>query len=95
VTRSWGPVAVPALAATRRGRWVLAAACGWCLADWRRDRPPLDPGRWLLARLADDLAYGAGVWWGCAKERTVLPLLPDLSDWPGRSGVEFEVARIV
>ncbi|GHF82263.1 mycofactocin system glycosyltransferase [Amycolatopsis bartoniae] len=84
LTRTWGPVAMPLLAATPRGRIVLALALARHLTEWRRLRPDLDPVRWLLARTADDFAYGAGVWRGCARERTALPLVPDLSNWPGR-----------
>ena len=85
VTRSWAPLAMPLLALSRRGRWVLAAALCRHLLEWRRTRPPLDPARFVLVRAADDLAYGAGVCWGCLRHRTVRPLLPDLSDWPGRN----------
>jgi mycofactocin glycosyltransferase len=88
VTRAWWPVAVPALAASRRGRRLLALALGRHLLDWWRQRPPLDPVRWLALRVADDLAYGAGVWSGALRRRTLTPLLPDLSDWPGRHGVD-------
>ncbi|BFV56558.1 mycofactocin biosynthesis glycosyltransferase MftF [Kitasatospora sp. CMC57] len=88
VTRSWWPVAVPLLAATRAGRPLLAAAFARHALDWHRDRPPLDLPRWTAVRIADDLAYGAGVWWGALRHRTVAPLLPDLSDWPGRDGVQ-------
>ncbi|GAA1158795.1 mycofactocin system glycosyltransferase [Kitasatospora gansuensis] len=88
VTRSWWPVAVPLLAATRAGRPLLAAAFARHAVDWYRDRPLVDLPRWTAARIADDLAYGAGVWWGALRHRTVAPLLPDLSDWPGRDGVQ-------
>lgn len=84
LTRTWGPVAIPLLAATKRGRPLLALALARHLTEWARTRPPLGPGWWLLARAADDLGYGAGVWWGCLRERTAAPLIPDLSDWPGR-----------
>ncbi|TVT20241.1 mycofactocin system glycosyltransferase [Amycolatopsis acidiphila] len=84
LTRTWGPVALPLLATTRRGRLVLVLALSRHLREWARVRPGLDPVRWLLARTADDLSYGAGVWRGCAKERTVAPLVPDLSNWPGK-----------
>jgi hypothetical protein len=30
--------------------------------------------RYLAGRLADDVAYGAGVYAGCVKERTAAPL---------------------
>lgn len=88
MTRSWWPVAVPLLAATRAGRPLLAAAFARHAVDWYRDRPPMDPIRWTAVRIADDLAYGAGVWWGALQHRTVAPLLPDLADWPGRDGVQ-------
>jgi hypothetical protein len=35
-------------------------------------------------RLFDDGAYGAGVWLGCARERTLAPLLPRLGGAPTR-----------
>ncbi|MTD53514.1 mycofactocin biosynthesis glycosyltransferase MftF [Amycolatopsis pithecellobii] len=80
LTRTWGPVAVPVLAA--RGRTVLAFAFSRHLKEWAETRPGLDPVRWVLARTADDLSYGAGVWYGCWKERTVTPLIPDFTNWP-------------
>jgi mycofactocin system glycosyltransferase len=87
VTRSWWPVAVPALAASRNGRLLLAAAYARHITDWRAARPPLPLPQWLAARIADDLAYGAGVWWGALRHRTLAPLCPDTSNWPGRDGV--------
>ncbi|MFJ3309350.1 mycofactocin biosynthesis glycosyltransferase MftF [Streptomyces sp. NPDC086549] len=87
VTRSWWPVAVPALAASRNGRLLLAAAWSRHITDWRKLRPPLPLPQWLTARIADDLAYGAGVWWGALRHRTLAPLRPDTSPWPGRDGV--------
>jgi mycofactocin glycosyltransferase len=35
-------------------------------------------------RVVDDLAYGVGVWRGMVRERTIAPLLPRFSSWPGR-----------
>ncbi|MGH3438067.1 MAG: mycofactocin biosynthesis glycosyltransferase MftF [Sciscionella sp.] len=84
VAREWWPVAVPLLLCGRWGRAALALTAVRHLARWRRARPDLDITRWLAASVADDLAYGAGVWWGCWRLRTVTPLLPDMSDWPGR-----------
>jgi mycofactocin system glycosyltransferase len=86
-TRAWWPAAVPALASGRRGRLLLAAALARHVVDWRRQRPALDLPRWLAARTADDLAYGAGVWWGALRHRTTAPLRPDAGEWPGRDGV--------
>ncbi|MFF3469010.1 mycofactocin biosynthesis glycosyltransferase MftF [Streptomyces sp. NPDC002619] len=87
VTRSWWPVAMPALAASRNGRLLLTAALARHVTDWHTHRPPLSLPQWLTARVADDLAYGAGVWWGALRHRTLAPLRPDTSPWPGRDGV--------
>ncbi|TDP93978.1 mycofactocin biosynthesis glycosyltransferase MftF [Labedaea rhizosphaerae] len=75
-TRSWWPISL-ALPWFRRGRWVLAAA----LARHLPGQGGIDPARWVLLRAADDLAYGAGVWWGAVRDRTVRPLLPDFTEW--------------
>ncbi|KAA9158438.1 mycofactocin system glycosyltransferase [Amycolatopsis acidicola] len=83
VTRTWGPVAIPLLAATKRGRVLLALALSRHAYEWAKVRPDVDVATWVAARTADDLSYGAGVWRGCLNERTVGPLLPDLSEWPG------------
>jgi mycofactocin system glycosyltransferase len=94
VTREWAPVAVPLLLATRRGRGALAAAGAVHLLDWVRQRPRLDPVRWTLLRIADDLAYGAGVFSGAITRRTVAPLFPRLS-CPARGGDVDEHSRAV
>lgn len=60
-------------------RAALAAAVLGGLDDWRRSRPTLDPVRFVAARRLDDLAYGAGVWWGAWRARDPRALLPDLS----------------
>jgi mycofactocin system glycosyltransferase len=54
---------------TRRARQI--AILGLLLAspvrEWIRVRPPIDPIRWSAAVLADDAAYGAGVWAGSVR----------------------------
>ncbi|WP_051581028.1 mycofactocin biosynthesis glycosyltransferase MftF [Pseudonocardia acaciae] len=79
LVRHWWPLAVPACLISRRiRRAALAAALAEGLVDWythRRDSG-LDPVRYLLAHRADDLAYGAGLWWGAWRGRTLAPLLP-------------------
>ncbi len=83
--RAWWPLAlVTALCSRRARRALLAAFLLPPLVDWLRRRPDVGPLRWLVLHLADDLAYGAGVWVGCLRERTVTPLVPDLSSWPDR-----------
>ncbi len=55
------------------------------LVEWWRRRPPMDPLRWMVASVADDAAYGAGVWAGCMRARTLGPLTPSFhrSSVPG------------
>ena len=79
ISRTWWPVAVPAAIAVRRLRLPLAAlVLAPPLLDWRDRRPPLDPARYVAARLLDDAGYSVGVWQGCVERRTIRPLLPVL-----------------
>jgi hypothetical protein len=56
--------------------------------EWWRRRPDLDLVRWSLASVADDVAYGIGVWAGCIRTGTLAPLLPVVEvKRPGRGGV--------
>ena len=54
------------------------------LGDWVPNRGVLDPLRFAALHVADDAAYGAGVWAGCARERIVAPLRPRIS-WGART----------
>jgi hypothetical protein len=77
ISRTWWPVAIPAAVAVRRLRLPVAALIlAPPLLDWADRRPPLDPARYVAARLLDDAAYSLGVWQGCFARRTVRPLLP-------------------
>ena len=79
VCRAWAPAALITAVAVRRSRPALAAAVAApALVDWVQRRPRLDPIRFAALRLADDLAYCAGVWAGCGRERSLRALLPDL-----------------
>lgn len=76
-TRTWLPLAAASAVPSRRARAALAAAVILpALVQWRERRPALDPVRWMVASLLDDAAYCAGVWAGCARERSLAPLLP-------------------
>jgi hypothetical protein len=73
------PVLVAMVATSRRYRWsALALVLAPPLGEWVRRRPALDPVRWSVASLADDIAYGLGVWRGCVRERTFSPLIPSI-----------------
>ncbi len=78
--RVWWPMAGLAVAVGPRPlrRAVTVAFVVPPLVEWWRTRPEVDPASYLVLHLADDLAYGAGVWIGCLRERTIQPLLPDL-----------------
>jgi mycofactocin glycosyltransferase len=80
-SRPYAPAALPVLlAAGRRGRSLAAAAVVLpAAAEYRRARPELDPIRWTLLRLADDLAYGTGVWAGCLRARSLAALRPRIT----------------
>ncbi|MGW4131931.1 mycofactocin biosynthesis glycosyltransferase MftF [Amycolatopsis japonica] len=55
---------------------VASLLLGPPLTAWARHRPDLDPVRYAAAAIADDIAYGSGVWTGCLTHRTAAPLLP-------------------
>ncbi|MDO8363745.1 MAG: mycofactocin biosynthesis glycosyltransferase MftF [Actinomycetota bacterium] len=86
VTRVWWPLALVAAAVSRRARLpVLAAFVAPSLLDAvaGRSTQPLADAPLLLA---EQMAYGAGVWTGVVQEREAGPLLPELTTWPKRGG---------
>ncbi|MFF1877884.1 mycofactocin biosynthesis glycosyltransferase MftF [Leifsonia sp. NPDC058230] len=85
--RHWWPLAlVGSLVSRRVRRAVVAAAVVDSVVEYARTRPQLDPLRFALARRLDDLAYGAGVWWGALKGRSVGALLPEVAGRSKRGG---------
>jgi mycofactocin system glycosyltransferase len=62
----------------RAGRRLAAASLllGPPLQAWGTSAKTLGPARFTLGRVADDIAYGLGVWRGCLSERTTGPLRP-------------------
>ncbi len=77
LVRHWWPVAALASLVSRRvRRAVLIAALADAVYEHRRTDTGLDLARFALARRLDDLAYGAGVWWGAARSRSTRALRP-------------------
>ncbi len=74
-------LAGPAPRSARAQRWGRRVAIGSLLLGppltaWAEGPRTLDPARFTLGRIADDIAYGAGVWTGCLANRTFAPLRP-------------------
>ena len=65
-------------ARTRLGRRLAVASllAGPPIAEWRRSRPSMHAAAFSLGYLADEVAYGAGVYRGAAAQRLLSPLLP-------------------
>src|SRR5450631_269878 len=79
LNRHWWPAAlIGSVFSPRVRRAVIAAALLEGLADWRRVRAEQSLLPYFAAHRLDDLAYGAGLWVGAARARTLAPLLPDL-----------------
>jgi len=72
--------------ARRWGRRAAAASLlvGPVAEAWRQCHPDIDPVRFALGHVADDIAYGAGVWAGCVRELTLAPVTPVVSWRPLR-----------
>jgi hypothetical protein len=76
LTRAWSPAMALALGWRRtRGAAALALLVP-AAGDWVSESGGLDPIRYAALHVADDLAYGAGVWRGCVMARTLVPLVP-------------------
>jgi len=63
------------------GRRAAAASLllGPPLTAWASGPRTLGPARFALARIAEDVAYGLGVWSGCVSERTTAPVRPAIA----------------
>jgi len=79
VARAWWPLAVLiALIRPRTRPLIVAVMLGPSLLDWIRGSRPAGLIRTLALRLADDLAYGAGIWQGVLRTGDAAALIPDL-----------------
>jgi mycofactocin system glycosyltransferase len=97
LSRAWWPLAIPAAIAVPRLRVPVAALIlAPPLLDWANRRPPLDPARYVAARLLDDVASSVGVWQGCLRRRTIAPLLPLIGvARPARGGQHHGISSAV
>ncbi len=77
MTRSWWPLSVLAALFLRRSRHaVVAAIILPSVWSWWKKKPKLDPLTYCTLRLADDVAYGTGVWKGVIARRNIGALKP-------------------
>ena len=83
LARAWSPALVLGLVFRRSRVMSVLALLIPALSDWAADRQGVDPARAVALHVADDVAYGAGIWVGCARERTLVPLIPRVS-WRSR-----------
>lgn len=67
--RHWWPVTALAAPFSRPVRRAVLTAVLLDLVLFLRERPGVDPVTTLVARRLDDLAYGAGLWWGSIRRR--------------------------
>ena len=82
--RHWWPGAFVAATVSRRARRALVAAAVWDLLD-HREVAPAQAAEAFAARRLDDLAYGAGLWWGAVRERSARVLVPRVTGWRTRT----------
>ena len=77
--REWWPLGAVTLVAARRSRVARLGATAMLVPiamDFWRERPSLDPLRYLSLQLLDDAAYGSGVIASSIRSRSVKPLVP-------------------
>jgi mycofactocin system glycosyltransferase len=79
LTRAWSPALLVALCFRRTRRAAALALVVPALADWASNPGDLDPVRYAAFHVADDAAYGVGLWRGCLQARTLRPLIPRIA----------------
>jgi len=77
MTRTWWPIALLLSLCSRRARRVTCAAIVLpSLMSWFTKKPKVDPVSYCALKLADDVAYGTGVWKGVITTRDLGALTP-------------------
>ena len=85
--RHWWPAAAVAALVSRPARRALLTALAVDVVVTVHETEELPAGdlpAHLAARRLDDLAYGAGLWWGALRGRTLAPLRPRRHARPAR-----------
>jgi mycofactocin system glycosyltransferase len=83
LARAWAPAVALGLLSRRTRRAAVAAFLLPACKDAFAEPTGLSRVRYLAWHVADDLAYGTGVWIGCIKDRNLVPLTPRL-EWRAR-----------
>lgn len=76
--RHWWPLTALGVFTSQRARRVLLTALVVDLLVMLAEQPESrrEPATYLAGRRLDDIAYGAGLWWGAAKARSIRVLVP-------------------
>jgi hypothetical protein len=89
LARAWAPAFVLGLAVPRTRRAAALALLAPAVHEWWATNAELDPVRYAMLHVVDDVAYGTGVWAGSLTARTIRPLLPRITlrsrVWSSRS----------
>lgn len=83
MARAWSPALVAGLAFRRTRKAAALALLLPAAHDWAGQTDVAGLVPYLAMHVADDVAYGAGLWAGCARARTAEPLVPRVS-WRSR-----------
>jgi hypothetical protein len=72
--RNYWPLACMAAVCSRRGRWVLLASLITPSLEWFRRGRTIAFHEWMAASLADDVSFGAGLWFQSIRSRSARAL---------------------
>lgn len=75
-TQFAAPLLLAGTGCARTRTAAVTLLVGPALLTWATESPALNPARFTLCYLADEVAYGAGVWAGSVRARTLVPLRP-------------------
>ena len=83
LARAWSPALALGLLFRRTRRLAALILVIPALRDWLAQRDGVDPLRYCAWHVADDVAYGAGLWAGCVDAGTAEPVIPHIA-WRSR-----------